>query len=157
MLRQRTGGFTVAGPSKGARSQRVKVKARTKAKTSPCKHRGRSTGKSRQGKLPELSNFCCHPGKAGDIPFGSGHGKCYFTGSMIDCARVIFPSSCGSAEERLTWTVKDPASPCHAAAFSSYQVKERASSGTVTCRVCPGSSTTLAKPFSSWGGRGTCG
>ena len=62
---------------------------------------------------------------------------------------MILPSNCGSAEERLTCTEKVPASACQAAAFSSYQVKLRASSGTVTWRVCPASRTTRAKPFSS--------
>src|ERR1035437_9525284 len=81
----------------------------------------------------------------------------YFTGSMIAWVSVILPSSCGSAEERLTWTVKEPASACQAARFSWHHVKARASSGIVTWRVWPGSRTTRAKPFSSCGGRGTCG
>src|ERR1035437_520270 len=81
----------------------------------------------------------------------------YFSGSMIAWVSVILPSSCGSAEERLTWTVKEPASACQAAAFSSNQVKARASSGTVTWRGWAGARNTPAKPFCRCRGRGTCG
>lgn len=44
-------------------------KSKNKSKNLRCYFHCRSTGRSRESKLPELSNFYCHPGRAGGSPF----------------------------------------------------------------------------------------
>src|SRR5271157_3934458 len=63
---RRAGGFTVAGPSKGPdrnrQSQKHPLRTSRPDRRLVCEEK----------LLPELSNFCCLPGKAGGSPYGLG-------------------------------------------------------------------------------------